>query len=168
MWNTRINAFKKQRLMPSAVMLVGIVPHWFSLDAVHWQRIVYERFNPCKQTNNDDCNTFRVSIWQQRMRKSSRSCLLLWVSACVCQHRKNQPTLWPGSWGELGRGHALIHALTLALLSTLFFCLHVWKDSSGLLSHFKHSCGRWRCLKRTFLSHSGVCFSIKKQTQAWK
>lgn len=121
MWNTRINAFKKQRLMPSAVMLVGIVPNWFSLDAIYSQRIVYERFNPCKQTLNDDCNTFRVSIRQQRMRKSSRSCLLLRVSVCVCQQRKNQPTLWPGSWGGLGRGHALSRALTLTLLSTLFF-----------------------------------------------
>lgn len=62
------------------------------------------------------------------------------------------------------------HALaehTQTLLSTLFRWL-VWKDSSGPLSHFKRSCGRRRCLERTFLSHSGVCSSIKRPNPALK
>lgn len=52
------------------VMLAVIVPHHCSLAEDHSLRILYKRYNQCKQTLDDDCNTFKVSIRQQRMRKS--------------------------------------------------------------------------------------------------
>lgn len=163
MWNTRITAFKKQRLMSSAVMLVGIVPNWFSLDAIYSQRIVYERFNPCKQTVIHSGFQYGNKEWG-----NPREAVCFWGFQCLCVNteRINQRCgqVVGVGWG----GDTLSHAHSHSHCCQHLFCLHVWKDSSGPLSHFKHSCGRWRCLERTFLSHSGVCSSIKKQTQTWK
>lgn len=80
-----------------------------------------------------------------------------WGFQYVCQHRNNEHCGQVLGWAEDTHTHT--HSCQHFLA-----CLYE-KGSSGLLSHFKHSCGHWRCLERTFLSHSGVCSSIKRKTQ---
>lgn len=48
-------------------------------------------------------------------------------------------------WAGEEDTHTLAH--TLSVVNAFFFCLLAWKDSSGLPSHFKHSCGLRCCLE---------------------
>lgn len=96
----------------------------------------------------------------ERENPSEAVCLWGFQYVFVCQHWGKQWLLWPGINGGLRR-----RTQTCTLLVITFFYSLLWKVSSGPSTHFKHICGQWRWLQRTFLSHSAVCLSIK--TQSW-
>lgn len=109
--------------------LAGIVTHQCLLTEKHSQRILYKVYNQCKQTlrGNDDCNTFMVSIQQQRMRKSYWSCLLLRVSVCVSTLRETTNTVarYSGWAGEEDTHthtytHTVVNTFLLACMKRLF------------------------------------------------
>jgi len=171
---------------------IELAKHLFSSSVVTTQRFFSKAFpkiilrkghNPCKQTcyihafyaatkNEEILGKLFASVCV-----CACVCVCVCVCACTSTLRETINTVarysgWAGGRRTLSRTHAHTHTRTHTHTHThccqhfFFFSAHLKSLFSGPLSHFMHSCGRWRCLERTFLSHSGVGSYIYKKGNA--